>query len=81
MGTNGKMGSGGMMGGSGGMMCNMDSMMVVMKGMIKMNTFKMDSIMNLHMLNYPAIGTMSSSMKDLFNNIQAMRKEHMTLHK
>ena len=81
MGTNGKMGSGGMMGGSGGMMCNMDSMMVVMKGMMNMNTFKMDSMMDLHMVNCPAMGSMSSNMNNMFNNMQAMRKEHMTLHK
>ena len=82
MGSNGMMGgSGGMMGGSGGMMCNMDSMMKAMNNMMNMNTFKMDSMMLLHMKNCPAMGTMTVNMQNMVNNMQAMRKEHESLHK
>jgi hypothetical protein len=81
MGSNGMMGgSGGMMVGSGGMMCNMDSMMVVMGTMMNMNTLKMDSMMLLHMKNCPAMGTMTSNMQNMVNNMQSMRKEHAKLH-
>lgn len=81
MGSNGMMGgSGGMMGGSGGMMCNMDSMMVVMGTMMNMNTFRMDSMMLIHMNNCPAMGTMSANMQSMVNNMQLMRKEHAKLH-
>ncbi len=75
------MGSNGMMGGSGGKMCNMDSMMVVMGNMSHMNTFKMDSMMLLHMKNCPAMGTMTTNMQSMVNNMQAMRKEHAELHR
>jgi len=82
MDSNGMMGgSGGMMGGSGGMMCNMDSMMMAMNGMMNMNTFKMDSMMMVHMTNCPAMGSMPNTMQNLVNNMQAVRKEHMSLHK
>jgi hypothetical protein len=82
MGSNGMMGgSGGMMGGSGGMMCNMDSMMMVMGSMMNMNTFKMDSMMLLHMKNCPAMGSMTAGMQVLVDKMQSMRKEHMLLHK
>jgi hypothetical protein len=82
MGSNGMMnGSGGMMGGSGGMMCNMDSMFVVMGNMMNMNTFKMDSMMLIHEKNCPSMGTMTDKMKNIVNNMQVMRKEHMSLHK
>ena len=82
MGSNGMMGgTGGMMGGSGGMMCNMDSMMVVMGTMMNMNTLKMDSMMLLHMKNCPAMGTMTDNMQNMVTYMQAMRKEHMSLHK
>jgi hypothetical protein len=81
MDSNGMMGgSGGMMGGSGGMMCNMDSMMMAMNGMMNMNTFKMDSMMMNHMTNCPAMGTMPESLRNLVNNMQAMRKKHQSLH-
>ena len=82
MGSNGMMnGSGGMMGGSGGMMCNMDSLFFVMRNMMNMNTFKMDSMMLIHEKNCPSMGTMTANMQNMINNMQAMRKEHMTLHK
>jgi hypothetical protein len=81
MGSNGMMnGSNGMMGGSGGMMCNMDSLMMAMNGMMNMNTFKMDSMMMLHMTNCPAMGTMLESLLQKVNAMQVMRKEHATLH-
>ncbi len=82
MGSNGIMG-GGMMGGgsSGGMMCNMDSMMTVMNGMMNMNTFKMDSMMENHMKNCPKMGTLNSNVQGYLDNMQAMRKAHMMLHK
>lgn len=82
MGSNGMMGgSGGMMGGSGGMMCNMDSMMTAMNNMMNMNTFKMDSMMLLHMNNCPSMGTMNENMQSMVNKMQAMRKEHESFHK
>jgi hypothetical protein len=83
MGSNGMMnGSGGMMGGgSGGMMCNMDSMFMAMGNMINMNTFKMDSMMLNHEKSCQAMGTMSVDMQNKVNNMQAIRKEHMSFHK
>ena len=80
MGTNGMM-HGGMMGNNqGGMMCNMDSLIMSMNGMMHMTTYKMDSLMNLHMENCPSMGTMSSVMQDTFRNMQTLRKSHMVLH-
>jgi hypothetical protein len=81
IGSNGMMnGSNGMMGGSGGMMCNMDSLMMAMNGMMNMNTFKIDSMMMLHMTYCPAMGTMPESLLQKVNAMQVMRKEHATLH-
>ena len=48
---------------------------------MNMNTFKMDSMMLIHEKNCPSMGTMTANMQNMINNMQAMRKEHMTLHK
>jgi len=82
MDSNGMMG-GGMMGGgtSGGMMCNMDSMFMSINGMSNMTTFKIDSMMENHMKNCPQMGTLSTNVQGFLDDMQAIRREHMMLHK
>jgi len=41
----------------------------------------MDSMMENHIMNCPEMGTLNANVQDYLDNMQAMRKVHMTFHK